>query len=901
MVIRSKNPDGEIMDKFDIPKEIGELIFGLLSPEYTRTMSCAKIVTADTYDDDGYPIDGGLMDTRLGVIDPGLVCKTCGGRVGTCPGHFGHIELSKPVIHIGFAKDIYKILKAVCPHCGKVAIGDLKRMEYLEKMKKLEEEGGDKWTLCDEILKEAAKGTVCPSCGEVKYDIKYDKPTTYYQIDGKHQKQLTASEVREILEKIPNEDCILLGINPEVARPEWMVLTVLPVPPVTVRPSITLESGERSEDDLTHKLVDIIRINQRLEENIDGGAPNLIIEDLWDLLQYHVNTYFDNEAPGIPPARHRSGRPLRTLAQRLKGKEGRFRHNLAGKRVNFSARTVISPDPCLSINEVGVPEMIAKELTVPEKVTKHNMEKIRELLRNSPDKPPGINYIIKKIRMKDGKEEELKIKITDKNRDHWIENIEEGMIVERQLMDGDIVLYNRQPSLHRMSIMAHKVKVLPYRTFRHNLCVCPPYNADFDGDEMNLHVPQSEEAIAEAESLMLVEKHIISPRFGGPIIGAIHDFISGAYILTSSYFTKDEASIILRGAGLKAELGEPDIVKDGVPLYCGKKLFSKTLPEGLSLKYRAKICKKCDECKFEECEHDAYVVIKNGQLIKGVIDKNGYGSEAGIILNMVVKEFGSEAARRFLDTATKMAIRAFMIKGFTTGIDDEDIPESAIEEIQRALDKAEEEVEEIIAQYENGTLEPLPGRGLEESREAYIMQILGKARDEAGKIAEKYLSKDNHAVLMARTGARGSLLNITMMAGCVGQQSVRGGRIFRGYRGRTLPHFEKGSLTAKSHGFVRSCYKKGLSPTEYFFHAMGGREGLVDQAVRTAQSGYMQRRLVNALQDIKAEYDGTVRDSRGLIVQFEYGEDLVDPSKADHGKGVDLEKIITKVKSKYEN
>jgi DNA-directed RNA polymerase subunit A' len=889
-----------MMDRYEIPKEIGEIIFGLLSPEHIRKMSVAKIVTADTYDDDGYPIDGGLMDTRLGVIDPGLVCKTCGGRVGTCPGHFGHIELAKPVIHIGFAKDIYKILKAVCPHCGRVAVNEVRRREYLEKMKKLEEDGGDKWEICEEILKDAAKTNVCPHCGEIKYDIKYEKPTTYYQIDGKTEKLLTPSDVREILEKIPDEDCVLLGLNPEVMRPEWMVLTVLPVPPVTVRPSITLESGERSEDDLTHKLVDIIRINQRLEENIEGGAPNLIIEDLWDLLQYHVNTYFDNEAPGIPPARHRSGRPLRTLAQRLKGKEGRFRHNLAGKRVNFSARTVISPDPCLSINEVGVPEVVAKELTVPEKVTKYNIDKIRELLKNGSEKHPGVNYVIRKVKLRDGREEEVKIKITEKNKDFWVENIEEGMIVERHLMDGDIVLYNRQPSLHRMSIMAHRVKVLPYRTFRHNLCVCPPYNADFDGDEMNLHVPQSEEARAEAEALMLVEKHILSPRFGGPIIGAIHDFITGAYLLTSSYFTKDEASIILRGAGIKEELWEPDKIEDGVPLYSGKKIFSKALPKGLNLKYRAKICKKCDECKKEDCPYDAYVVIKNGELIKGVVDKNGFGAEAGIILDTIVKEFGSEEARKFLDSSTKMAIRAIMIKGFTTGIDDEDIPEGAEREIQEILDKAEEEVNEIIRKYENGELEPLPGRSLEESREAYIMKILGKARDEAGAVAERYLSKDNHAALMARIGARGSLLNITMMSACVGQQSVRGQRIFRGYRNRVLPHFKKGSLDAKSHGFVRSSYKKGLSPIEYFFHAMGGREGLVDQAVRTAQSGYMQRRLVNALQDLKAEYDGTVRDSRGTIIQFVYGEDGVDPSKADHGKAVDIDKIITKVKAKYE-
>ncbi|AIJ05745.1 DNA-directed RNA polymerase, subunit B' [Methanocaldococcus bathoardescens] len=874
-------------------------MFGLLSPDYIRQMSVAKIVTPDTYDEDGYPIDGGLMDTRLGVIDPGLVCKTCGGRIGECPGHFGHIELAKPVIHIGFAKTIYKILKAVCPHCGKVAISETKRKEILEKMEKLERDGGNKWEVCEEVYKEASKVTICPHCGEIKYDIKYEKPTTYYRIDGNEEKTLTPSDVREILEKIPDEDCILLGLNPEVARPEWMVLTVLPVPPVTVRPSITLETGERSEDDLTHKLVDIIRINNRLEENIEGGAPNLIIEDLWNLLQYHVNTYFDNEAPGIPPAKHRSGRPLKTLAQRLKGKEGRFRYNLAGKRVNFSSRTVISPDPCLSINEVGVPEVVAKELTVPEKVTKYNIERIRKLLKNGSEKHPGVNYVIRKMVGRDGTEQEFKVKITESNKDFWAENIREGDIVERHLMDGDIVLYNRQPSLHRMSIMAHRVRVLPYRTFRHNLCVCPPYNADFDGDEMNLHVPQSEEARAEAEALMLVEKHILSPRFGGPIIGAIHDFISGAYLLTSNYFTKDEATLILRSGGIKDELWEPDKIENGVPLYSGKKIFSKALPKGLNLRYKAKICRKCDVCKKEECEYDAYVVIKDGELIKGVIDKNGYGAEAGLILHTIVKEFGPEAGRKFLDSATKMAIRAVMLRGFTTGIDDEDLPEEALKEIEKVLDEAEEKVKEIIEKYERGELELLPGLNLEESREAYISNVLREARDKAGAIAERYLGLDNHAVIMAVTGARGNILNLTQMAACLGQQSVRGKRIFRGYRGRVLPHFEKGSLDAKSHGFVRSSYKKGLSPTEFFFHAMGGREGLVDQAVRTAQSGYMQRRLINALQDLKTEFDGTVRDSRGIMIQFRYGEDGIDPMLADRGKSVNIDRIIDKVKMKY--
>src|SRR2546426_8280195 len=372
-----------------VTKRIQAIKFALLSPDEIRRMSATKIITADTYDDDGFPIDMGLMDSHLGVITT-------------------------------------------------------------------------------ETPREAQKRQRCPHGGEEQAKVPLDKPTTFRE-DGH---KLTPKEVRERLERIPNEDLRVLGMNPEVARPEWMVLTALLVPPVTVRPSITLESGDRSEDDLTHKLVDVLRINQRLRENRDAGAPQLIVEDLWELLQYHVTTYFDNQTSGIPPARHRSGRPLKTLVQRLKGKEGRFRSNLSGKRVNFSARTVISPDPVLSINEVGVPVEAARELTVPIHVQSYNMEFVKEWVKRGPTPAapvgefyiPGVNYVIRS----DGR----RIRVTDKNAEAVSDTVEIGYVVERQLLYGDIVLFNRQPSLHRMSMMAHEVRVMPHKTFRFNLAVC---------------------------------------------------------------------------------------------------------------------------------------------------------------------------------------------------------------------------------------------------------------------------------------------------------------------------------------------------------------------------------------------------------------------------------------------
>ncbi|MDR2544203.1 MAG: DNA-directed RNA polymerase subunit A' [Methanobrevibacter sp.] len=862
-------------------KQISQIAFGLMSPENIREMSVRRIETPDTYDEDGYPIERGLMDPHLGVIDPSLKCKTCGSKGGDCQGHFGSIELSRPVLHVGFGDTIYKILQSTCNKCGRILFTEGEIEAYTARINEIRESGESLTKFIKEIYKEAKVVDRCPYCDEEQEEIKIDKPVSI--MEGGYK--LTPSEIREKLESITDEDSLLLGVNPEVARPEWMVLTVLPVPPVTVRPSITLETGERSEDDLTHKLVDILRINQRLIENMEAGAPQLIVEDLWELLQYHVTTYFDNEASGIPPARHRSKRPLKTLTQRLKGKEGRFRSNLSGKRVNFSARTVISPDPNISINEVGVPETIAKEVTVPVHVNEWNIEEMKEYIKNGSDIHPGANYVIRL--------DERKIRIYDETKEAILEKLEPGYIVERHLKDGDIVLFNRQPSLHRMSMMAHEVKILPYKTFRLNLCVCPPYNADFDGDEMNMHVFQTDESRAEAKSLMRVQEHILSPRFGGPIIGAIHDHISGAYLLTrkSSIFTEEQAFQIIK----KAKMAIPKR-KDSD--WTGKELFSLLLPDKLNMQYKAEICKKCDKCLGKDCSYDAYVVIEDGELIAGVIDEKAYGSFSGKILDKIMKEYGSDRARQFLDESTSLAISGIMKVGITTSTHDENIPEEAKERIQDHLNSAERKVDQLVEAYENDELEALPGRSLEETLEMKIMQVLGEARDKSGEIAESYFGMDNHSVIMATTGARASMLNLTQISACVGQQSVRGGRIDRGYIERTLPHFKKNELGAKARGFVHSSYKEGLNPIEFYFHAMGGREGLVDTAIRTAQSGYMQRRLVNALQDISVKDNGMVTDNRGLIIQTMFGEDGVDPAKSDYGKAADLDKIIDEMRVK---
>ena len=878
-----------------ITKRIGSIKFSCVSPEEIRRMSATKIITADTYDDEGYPIEMGLMDPHMGVIEPGLRCKTCGCKVDECPGHFGHIDLAMPVIHVGFIKDIKLMLESTCRNCGRIMLTAEQIEARRDDMSEMRDLGGGTIELKNfskETAKDASNKGVCPYCAAEQIKIKLDKPTTFREVDDNHK--LTPKEVRERLERISDEDLRTLGMDPATCRPEWMVLTALAVPPVTVRPSITLDSGDRSEDDLTHKLVDVLRINQRLRENRDAGAPQLIVEDLWELLQYHVTTYFDNQTSGIPPARHRSGRPLKTLAQRLKGKEGRFRSNLSGKRVNFSARTVISPDPMLSINEVGVPYMAARELTVPVHVNEHNIDKLRKMVARGPEPPmtdgyvPGVNYVIRS----DGR----RIRVTDRNAEEVSENIEIDYTIERQLMEGDVVLFNRQPSLHRMSMMAHRVRMMDGKTFRFNLCDCPPYNADFDGDEMNLHVLQSDEARAEARILMQVQENVLSPRYGGPIIGAIHDHITGAYFLThgNPRFDRLEAMSILSKLR-DIEVPEPETDADGKEYWTGRRLFSTVLPKDFRTTFKANICQNCDSCLKEGCLSDAYVKIRGGQLLCGTIDTKGIGNSKGKILDRIARDYGSDRAAKFINEVTRLALGALMNHGFSTGIGDEDIPEEAALQIANYNQECISEVSELVESYQNGTLDQMPGRSLRETLEVRVMKVLGQARDEAGRVAGKHLGLMNPAVIMAKAGARGSMLNLSQMAGCVGQQAVRGERLSRGYWNRTLPHFVKGDLGAKARGFCSNSYKSGLNPTEFFFHAMGGREGLVDTAVRTSRSGYMQRRLISALEDLKLTSDGTVRNTVGTIIQFKYGEDGVDPSRTVRGKAIDLDDLFSEV------
>ncbi len=804
--------NGEISEKH-FRKQVASLSFNLLSPEQVKKISAAKIVTPELYDIDGFPVDGGLMDLRLGAIDPGVRCRTCGKRVKECHGHPGSIELARPIFHIKYIPLIEHCLRSYCPHCGKLTLS-------LEKQKAL---------TISERAKKSRDAKKCSHCNEMIERVKLDKPSTF--MIGK--KRLSPIEVRERLVKIRDDEIKKTGINPKTVRPEWAVISLLLVPSVIVRPSITLDTGERSEDDLTHKLSDIIRANQRLWENLNAGAPEVIIEDLWDLLQYHVTTFFDNNISRIPPARHRSGQPLKTITERIKGKEGRIRANLAGKRVNYSARTVISPDPYLKINEIGVPFEIAEIITVAESITTINLEYMKELVRKG-DKYPGANYIIRT----DGKRK----KITEDLKEEICAELKPGYKIERHLRDGDIVLFNRHPTLHKQGLMAHYVKVLPDKTFRLYPASARPYNADYDGDEMNIHSPQTEEALSEAKVLLDIDHNIISSKNNINLVGTVADAVTGAYLLSRTTINKEEADQLLFSANV--------VNREKKKSISGKDVFVQVIPKESNIRVP-------DE----------------------ITSSSGFGSEDGEMVKILDKEFGRKVSIDSINKAFMLGTQYLTRRGYTLSLQDLNVSEKVKNLTSEIIQRAEKKTKELIEDYNEGRLQIIPGQTPEETTETRILQILNEVRTEVGEIVKENLPKDSNINNMIKSGAAGSILNITQIGCSVGQQALWGKRISFGYTNRTLSCFKKGDLSQEARGFIKSSFFEGLKPSEFFFGAITGRDSLMDTALRTPKSGYLYRRLVYALQDLKVEYDGTVRDASERIVEFKYGDDGKDVSK----------------------
>jgi len=859
-------------------KKIKTIQFGILSPEEIKRLSVVSIESDITFENN-LPKSGGLMDSKLGAIDRELYCTTDFSSYIECPGYFGHLNLNKPVFHEGYMNFILLILRCIDHTNSKLVLNPYsRRIKNILKLKNPRQRLGIISKLCTyacslsrvKKLKKFSKDDFIHN--DVSLQPKYFRDGWCIiakfddELTSEPMRVLTAERVHEILKNIADIDCKLIGLNPKLARPDWMIISVLPIPPPTVRPSVMFDVNTRAEDDLTFKLGDILRTNKSLGHLIISCAPITIINAEINLLQYHIGTYMNNNVPCLAKSLQKSGRPIKSLKQRLQGKEGRVRGNLMGKRVDFSARTVITPDPNISLEEIGVPWSIALNLTYPEIVTEYNIELSRKIIENGPNCHPGAKYLIRN----DGSRIDLRyIKKTS------MVNIEPGYQIERHLQDGDVILFNRQPSLHKMSMMGHVVRIMHYSTFRLNLSATSPYNADFDGDEMNLHLPQTIEAKAELINLLLVPNCIVSQQGNKPVIGIVQDSLLGGFLLSKrdSFLNKSEFMLLsAQIENVKTILPIPAIIKP-FPLWTGKQLISLIIPK---INLSRVSLSHSEEDRSNISSNDTRIIIINGELLSGIIDKRTIGASSGSIIHVSWREHGPIETTKFISQFQLIVNSWLLTNGFSVGIGDVisnlEIKKKVFHIIKKAKKKAEQVAKKDLINVEDNSSSKI----IKETFENQINKLLNNARDMAGSDAQKNLDDTNNLKKMVECGSKGSFINISQIIACVGQQNVEGNRIPLNFKGRSLPHFKKFNTRPETRGFVENSYISGLSPCEFFFHSMGGREGLIDTAIKTSETGYIQRRLSKAMEDISIAYDLTVRNGQSGILQFFYGEDGMD-------------------------
>lgn len=830
--------------------------FSILSPEDIKARAVIEVTATELFSG-AIPVTNGLMDERMGVIDHGRVCRTCESKNTMCTGHFGCITLARPVFLCQYHEIVRKLLRCVCFRCSKLLL-DIERPEikaFLAKKTSRQKRWDFMYKLATAKTLRCGTQTI-HGCGAqqpnkvvrdtvMKISMEWtgdNKATATGGDDGgaststaaaagataaggvTRKMLLSAEDVLRILRRITDVDAEAMGFSAKYARPEWLICTVLPVPPPAVRPSVRNEGGQRCEDDLSHCLLHIIKTNNMIKQRLEKGASQENIDLLVNLLQSYVVALVDNSATGVPPMTQRTGRPLRALMDRLKGKEGRIRGNLVGKRVDHSARSVITPDPNISIDELGVPLRVAMNLTFPEVVNPLTRAELEVLVVNGPAVYPGAKFLRKKA---DGRVMSL---ANVPARASLV--LEDGDIVDRHLRNGDYVLFNRQPSLHKMSMMAHRVRVMPFDTFRLNVCVTPTFNADFDGDEMNMHVPQSAQTHEELRQLAAVSRQIITPRESKPLISIVQDITVGVYKITQPHVRITEKAMFnLLAANPRLRMDLPDTdLRDahGNRLWTGSDALSTIMPPDMNLDMKNGL--------FDNNPVDQnHVIVRNGRIIQGVFDKSIYQAKTMGLVHSVVAENGSDEARLFFDNTQKLICDWLAQYGFSVGISDMVVDRDTLAAVKETILAAKTKVYDKIWEVHAGSFENLSTKTNAEHFEQVVNHdILNDAVKDVGKVARSRISTtDNRMLDMIQSGAKGTVINFAQMIGCLGNQNVDGKRIQYGFEHRTLPHYTKYDDSPEARGFVSNSFISGLSPQEFFFHAMGGREGLIDTAVKS--------------------------------------------------------------------
>jgi DNA-directed RNA polymerase beta' subunit len=909
-------------------REIEKISFGLYSPEEILKMSVCKI---DIQKKSGY---GSVYDYRMGTTDTLKKCETCKQSSEKCPGHFGHIELNESIIHPLFYRRVVKFLNCFCLKCSRLLL--IKDQIYLYGFNRLK--GESRFNKIQEKLKNVE---ICchEDCNNGQPICKFS-PTDnsiikVYEDKDKNKISILFSveEIKKTLENISDCEVLLLGFDPSLCHPRNFIISNLPVLPPCDRPYVKAE-GNMCDDDLTNQYIEIIKANNFLSN--DFKKYNKKKQEISEnkrlkcvaSLKFRILTTFNNSKG---KAKHTTnGRSIKGIKERLAGKDGQIRNNMMGKRCDQTARTVIGPDPTLKMDELLVPDVMTEILTIPVRITSFNYDKLQKMvdegLIDSLIKPDGKTRInlqrfrkgtrllhgdiilrnTKKIRIITGQEiilegdkiernGEILDKIISTNRSY---KISIGSVVERKLQNGDYVLLNRQPTLHKGSMMAMKVKIGPCKTFRFNLSITKSFNADFDGDEMNVHVPQCIESHNELKKLSSVSNIMISAQSSKTSVCIVQDSLLGAYNMTLGIQKIPKSKFFDIIQFLELDICILDKMKHVNKIlkekgkkfncYTGNGLISMFLPEDLNY-----------EKKNDSNKEEPIVKIYKGVLFEGTINKDIIGSVHNSLIQVIHKEYGSNEAMKFIDCIQFVTNKWLLHKVFSIGLGDCLITdEKKSREITDVIKKCYIEAEGIKNTTSNKSI-----------RELRVNAALNKAKDIGLRIAKETFTKKNNFLCTVNSGSKGDFFNIAQITGLLGQQNLKGKRIplFLNHGRRTLPHYPFGKLEPEmeyeSRGFISSSFIKGLNPRQFYFHAMSGREGISDTAMGTATSGYMQRRIIKLTEDIKIQYDGTVRNVSGDIYQLSYGENNMNPLSTVKVKGkqqiCNISRIINRLNMKH--
>jgi DNA-directed RNA polymerase II subunit RPB1 len=889
--------------------------FALVSPEEILRQSVAHIYKHAGKGD----INGTLADPRLSATHKSRNAVTL-LPIKKDNGNWGHCVLAKPMYHPTYFPKVFDILNAVCPNCSSL------RIVKDEKLKR---------QLNSIVAKDRAKAVIsilknnkeCHNCGALLPDIKKDNENQVLGVaflyknkdkDKEDKKDPVMSEqVYDILLKISDEDAKLLGFDPQYSRPEWLMITILPISPPIIRPSVMTDDGKPQDDDITQSLHNIIKFNNLIKSELEKPKEEQKdIETHIKTLQLQVAALIDNKTSAYNSVCNRSHRPLTTIKERHSTKKGRVRGNIQGKRCDKTARTVITADPFISIRQKGIPYQVCMTITFPEVVNRYNRDTLRELVNNGASKYPGANEI--KL---PGHTSPINLAFLSDVERRQIQ-LPYGTTVYRHLLKGDIGMSNRQPTLHKMNMMAHYLVPLAGKTFRHNVNITEPYGADFDGDEMNLIVAMNPMTAMELKNLALSSTQVISPQSNKPVAGAVQDTILAMCRISSENvcgYGKDETRYLnfrdylhLSGWISRYNGNNPQPTKMGWETL---DLLDEMLPP-ISLKRNIKLFGESLTLKIE----DGKIIRANdGNLQPGFIKDAGLLKTArGSLLHTAWKDFDHVVAADMLDDFSRVSSQWLLVDCFSVGLRDLILHKKYLEEIDVVKKEFMTKAEHLTKALHNGIYTDeirkslgLGNRGLTANNydqfEDDIVFILTEGRNKCQKIAkthimeydpEKYPGKryDNRFMSMVDSGSKGKPTNMVQIVAALGNQDMEGKRVKDFYHRRPLPLVTKDSLYAEDRGMITSSYMQGNDLKEYFFHAMAGRNGVISTSIKTAETGYLQRKLIKRCENLAAYYDGTVRESGGLVVQEIYGGDGYDGAYVEkqyiHHIGYSIDELV---------